>query len=255
MPDNRTGGELVSLYAFKDGLTILSEQNLNQMLSLQPFQLVYEGVQRAAKTGGGVVENSMADYSYCARFTLTGSTEISRVELEVDRDGLGADLIVQIRSGMNPASGVDGTLLKQVVVPKEFIPDPKAYWSVPIGLSGLTSGGTYWLVVQRAGDATNKVDWMGETSQDANYPCYYRAGSTGAWTVRNALHFRVLSGESGELIHSIYAGVGYTTVIYAGEIISKVYRYLPPADGPAGGIRDIITYTWSGEYLTKGVIG
>jgi hypothetical protein len=238
--------------AFKDGVTVLNEDNLNSLLALQPFQLIYEGTQRDAKTGSGVAENSIANYSYCARFTLTGSTEISRVELEVDRDGEGADLIVQIRQGMNPAAGVAGTLLKQVVVPKEFIPTSKVYWSVPIGLSGLTSGGQYWLAVQRNGDNTNKLDWVGEAAQDANYPAYYRAGDSGAWTENNALHFRVLSGESGELKHSIYAGTGYTTVEYSGEIVSKVYRYLPPADGPDGGIRDVITYTWTGEYLTGG---
>jgi len=146
---------------------------------------------------------------------------------------------------------VDGTLLKQVVVPKEFLPDPKAYWSVPIGLAGLTSGGIYWLVVLRAGDATNRLDWMGESSQDANCPAYYRTTDSGAWTVTNALHFRVFSGESGELKHSLY-GAGHTTIEYSGEVMSKVYRYLPPADGPAGGIRDAITYTWSGEYLKGG---
>ena len=240
------------MHAFKDGVTVLNEDNLNQMLSLQPFQLVYEGTQRDAKTGSGVAENSIADYSYCARFTLAGSTGMGRVELELDRDGDGADLMLQIREGMNPAAGVAGTLLKEVVVPKEFIPDPKAYWSIPIGLTGLTSGGQYWLVVVRAGDATNKLDWVGEAAQDANYPAYYRAAATGVWTLRNALHFRVFSGESGELVHSIYAGTGYTTVIYSGEIVSKVYRYLPPADGPDGGIRNAITYTWVGEYLIRG---
>ncbi|WP_276662334.1 hypothetical protein, partial [Syntrophomonas wolfei] len=76
-------------------------------------------------------------------------------------------------------------------MPKEFLPDPKAYWSVPIGLSGLTSGGTYWLVVLRSGDATNRLDWMGESSQDGNYPAYRRAGDTGAWSAAYALHFRV----------------------------------------------------------------
>jgi hypothetical protein len=248
----------MSLYAFKDGLTILNEQNLNQMLALQPFQLIYEGVQRAGKTGGGVVENSIADYSYCARFTLTGSTEIGRIELEIDRDGLGADLIVQIRSGMNPAGGVDGTLLKQVVVPKEFIPETKTYWSVPIGLSGLTAGGQYWLVVLRNGDATNKVDWMGETMQDANYPTYQRAGTSGAWTVRNALHFRIFSGVEGEIYHSIYAETGYATLLYSVidglSQLSKLYRYLPPSDGAAGGIRDVVTLTWENGLITRGAI-
>lgn len=244
----------MTIHAFKDGLTILNQDNLNSLLALQPFQLIYEGTQRDAKTGSGVVENSIADYSYCARFTLTGSTEIGRVELHLDKDGTGADLIVQIRQGMNPGGGVDGTLLKQVVVPKEFIAETAAYWSVPIGLSGLTSGGQYWLVVLRAGDSVNKLDWIGETSQDVSYPAYQRAGDSGVWTARNALHFKVFSGASGDLKHSIYAGTGYTTVEYSGEIISKVYRYLPPADGPTGGIRDVITYTWTGEYLTGGTL-
>jgi len=242
----------MTLYAFKDGLTILNQDNLNSLLALQPFRLIYEGTQRAGKTGSGVNEASIAEYSYCTRFALSGSTEISRVELEVDRDGEGADLIVQIRQGMNPAAGNDGTLLKEVVVPKEFIPETKTYWSVPIGLSGLTSGGQYWLVVVRNGDATNKLDWIGETTQDASYPAYQRAGDSGAWTVRNALHFKVMSGESGELVHSIYAGTGYTTVEYSGEVISRVYRYLPPADGPEGGIRDVLTLNWSGEYIKGG---
>lgn len=243
----------MSLYAFKNGVTILNEDNMNSLLSLQPFQLIYEGVQRAAKTGSGVVENSIADYSYCTGFTLTGSTEIGRVELEIDRDGLGADLIVQIREGMNPASGVDGTLLKQVVVPKEFIPDPKAYWSVPIGLSGLTSGGQYWLVVIRNGDAVNKVDWMGETAQDGNYPAYCRAGDTGAWTVRNALHFRVLSGPDGDIMHGIHGGNGITFLAYDEQKrIVKVCRYLPPFDGLEGGIRDVVIFSWNGNVMLKG---
>jgi hypothetical protein len=244
----------LALNAFKDGLTILNQDNLNSLLALQDFVLLYTGTQRDAKTGSGVVENNLANYSFCTRFTLTGSTEIGRVELEVDRDGDGADLVLEIRSGMNPAAGNDGTLLKQVVVPKEFIPTTKTYWSIPVGLTGLTSGGQYWLVVKRGGDATHHLDWVGETAQDTSYPAYYRAGDSGAWTANNALHFRVYSGASGDLRHSIYAGTGYTTVEYSGEIVSKVYRYLPPADGPTGGIRDVITYTWTGEYLTGGTL-
>lgn len=242
------------LHAFKDGLSILNQENLNSLLALQPFQLIYDGTQRDAKTGGGVVENNMADYSYCTRFTLTGSTEIGRVELEIDRDGSGSDLIVQIRSGMDPANGVDGTLLKQVVVPKEFVPDPKAYWSVPIGLPGLTSGGTYWLVVLRAGDATNHLDWMGESSQDANYPAYYRAADNGPWTVTNALHFRVYSGTSGKAVHEVYGTNGYVTMAYSGDVPVKQYFYIPPADGSAGGIRNILTLSYVGGVLIGGAM-
>ncbi len=244
----------MTIYAFKDGLTILNQDNLNTLLSLQPFQLIYEGTQRAGKIGGGVVENSIAEYSYCTRFTLSGSTEISRVELELDRDGAGADLIVQIRQGMDPASGVDGTLLKQVVVPKEFIPETKTYWSVPIGLSGLSSGGQYWLVVLRNGDATNKVDWMGETMQDASYPAYQRAGNSGVWAVRNALHFKLFSGEQGRLVHTIYSGTVFTTIVYDSlGRVSKEYRYCPSPDGDVG-IRDVLAFIYdSATSKLKGV--
>lgn len=215
--------------------------------------MIYTGSEIDSKTGAGVTENSLADYTYAARFTLTGVTEISRVELRLDRDGTGADVTVQIRSGLNPDGSNDGTVLKQVVVPKEFIPDPVGWWSVPIALTGLTAGNQYWLVVLKAGDATNKVDWVGEASADGGYPVYRRAGSSGAWTTgRPALHFRVYSGETGELKHGIYGQNGYTTVEYSGELVSKVYRYLPPSDGPAGGIRDVLTMTWSGEYLKRG---
>lgn len=242
----------MTLYAFKDGQTILNQDNLNSLLALQPFQLIYEGIQRDAKTGSGVTENNIANYSYCARFQLWESTTIGRVEIHLDKDGAGADLVVQIRSGMAPSSGADGAILKEVVVPKEFIPTTAAYCSIPIGLSGLSLDGVYFLTVTRAGDSTNNISWVGEAAQDGSYPAYRRAGDSGAWEATNALHFRVLSGEAGELIHSIYAGTGYTTVEYSGEIISKVYRYLPPADSTDGGIRDVIAYSWSGEYLVGG---
>lgn len=240
------------LNAFKDGVSVLNQDNLNSLLSLQDFVLIYDGSQIDAKTDSGVTENSVANYSYCARFTLTGVTEISRVELELDRDGVGADLVVQIRSGMDPAAGADGTLLKEVVVPKEFIPDPAAYWSIPINLTGLTAGNKYWIVVVKSGDATNKLDWVGEAAQDASYPVYYRAGTTGAWTANNALHFKVFSGTGGKAVHEIYGTNGYVTIIYSVGMPQKQCFYIPPSDGSAGGIRNILTLTYAGGILTGG---
>lgn len=242
------------LNAFKDGLTILNQDNLNSLLALQPFQLIYEGGQRAGQTGSGVVENNIAEHSYCTRFVLTGSTEIGRVELEIDRDGSGADLVIQIRTGMDPANGVDGTILKQVVVPKEFIPDPKAYWSVPIGLAGLTSGGAYWLVVLRAGDADNHLDWMGEASQDGSYPAFRRAGDTGTWIATYAPHFKIFSGTNSKVVHEVYGTNGYVTITYSGDVPTKQYFYIPPGDGSAGGIRNILTLSYIDGVLTGGVL-
>ncbi|NTW04527.1 MAG: hypothetical protein HGA27_00230 [Peptococcaceae bacterium] len=225
---------------------------------MQDFYLIYDGTAVDSKIGAGVSENSIADYSYAARFTLTGVTELSRIELELDSDGVGADITVQIRSGLT--SSDDGTLLKEVVVPKEFIPTTATYWSIPINLTGLVSGNQYWIVVKNAGDAINKLDWIGEASVDASYPVYRRAGNTGNWTTgQNALHLKIYSGEVGELKHGIYGTYGYTTVEYSSETVSKVYRFLPAKDiygvvDWASGIRNIQTYTWNGEYLKAGVV-
>lgn len=239
--------------AFKAGVSVLDEATLNALLALQPFALVYDGTQFRAKTGIGVYENSTADYNYAIRVTLTGTTEFGRLELNLDRDGAGVDLVVEVRdSDFNPDGSNDGTLLRTVIVPKEWIPDPAAWWSIPIALRGLTSGQDVWVVIPRRGDAVNHVDLVGEASQDANHPVYRRAGGSGAWTAHNAIHFRAYAGTAGEIKHAVYAGQAYTMLEYAGEVVNKIYRFVPPPEGTDGGIRDILTLTFDGEFLIGG---
>lgn len=236
----------MAINAVKNGVTPFSAETMNPLLSLQPFSIIYEGAQRGAKTGSGVLENNLADYNFCCRFTLAGSTAIDRVELHLDRDGAGNDVIVQIRTGMVPGSGADGILLKEVRIPAEFIPASAAYVSVPVNLSGLTSGAQYWIVVKKGGDATNHIDWVGETTSDSSYPAYRRSGDSGAWSSVYALHFRVYSGASGLPRHVIEGGNALTTIEYSSGMPSKIYQYIPPSDGPAGGVRDVLTLSYSG---------
>lgn len=235
--------------------TVLDANTMNALLSLQGFILIYDGAEADSKIGAGVTENNVFDNNYAIRFTATGVTEVTRAELNIAADGLGQDLTIEVRgNNFNPDGSNEGTLLKTVVVPKEFLPATAAYWSIPLALTGLTAGQNYWLIVKKVGDITDHFHLIGEATQDAAKPAYRRSGTSGAWTLNNAIYFRVYSGESGELKHGIYGTNGYTTVEYSGELISKVYRYLPPPDGPDGGIRDVQTYTYSGEYLKSGVV-
>ena len=237
------------MQAFYTGQVVAAD-DFNELISFRDFAEIYEGTEQDALTEAGVAENSMADYAYAARFSIVG-TEISRIELEIDLDGAGQDVTLQIRQDLTSTS--DGTLIKEVTIPKEFIPNPKAYWSVPVDLTGLTPG-DYWLVTKKVGDATNKVDWIGEASADAGYPVYRRPDNSGNWTTgQNALHFRIFAGELGELLHRTYSPSGYSVVVYTGEDLTSVCRYLPPDTGPSGGIRQVINYTWVGEYLKRGV--
>ena len=243
------------LYAHKNGVTLYAENFFNSLLSLQDFALLYEGTLVDSKTGAGVTENNVFDYNFAIRFTATGVTSMARAELEIAADGAGQDMTVEIRStDFNPDGSNEGTLLKTIVVPKEFLPASAAYWYVPLNLTGLTAGNNYWLIVKKVGDATDHFHLIGESAQDAAHPCYYRAGASGAWTANNAIHFKVYSGNSGDIRHCIFGTNGYATYAYNGELMEKIYRYLPPSDGAAGGIRNILTMTWSGEYLTTGTV-
>jgi len=242
----------MAITAFKNGVDVINEEKMNVMLNLQPFVIIYEGTLRDSKLGSGVLENNLSLYHYCARFTLNGSTEIARIELHLDNDGVGNDLVVQIRSGMNPASGIDGTTLKEVRIPKEFLSLTAAYLSIPIDLLGLTSGGQYWIVVTKGGDAANKIDWVGETSPDASYPTYKRAGDNGVWTSDNILHFKVFSGDTGLPLHIIEGINALTSLEYSDGLVSKITQYIPPVDTPLGGIRDILVISNVGGLPKRG---
>ncbi|MCW2278745.1 hypothetical protein [Heliophilum fasciatum] len=238
--------------AFKNGTTVIDEATMNSLISIQPFALVYDGTQVDGKTGAGVYQFDNSSYDTAIYFTSLGVTEVARVELELVKGGSGADLVIEIRAGLVTDDSSEGILLKKMVLPAEFVTTSKAYVSIPFDLTGLTSGARYWLVVRKAGDATNYIRLHGEAAQDANYPTYQRNGA-GAWGQVNSAHYKIFSGESGLFRHGIY-GSGFTAVEYSGEVISKMYRYLPPAGTSQGGIRDVLTFTWNGSYLKRGAL-
>ena len=114
------------LYAFKDGVTPLSEATMNPQLSLQDFMVWYDGQWAGGMEGSGVVENSIANYTYITRFYNIASG-LARIELELDRDGQGSDITVELRAtNFNPNGSNDGTLLYSILIPAHFIPETRA---------------------------------------------------------------------------------------------------------------------------------
>lgn len=242
-----------TINAFKNGVTAVDADNFNPLLNLLPFKIFYQGSMRDSKTGTGVMENNLSANSYCCKFTLNGVTEIERIAVRLDRDGNGADLTVEIRDNtFNPVTGVEGNILKSVLLPAEFVLLSAEYISIPIGLTGLVSGGSYWIVIKKAGDASNKIDWVGQTSQDGSYPAYRRSGDAGIWTATNALYFYVYSGKTGLPYHVIEGGNSLTTITYSDGLPQRIFQYIPPADGPAGGIRDAMMLGYVSGVLERG---
>jgi hypothetical protein len=245
----------MTINAFKSGVTPLDQANMNSLLSLQDFKMLYEGTAVDSKTGSGTAENNVADYYFAIRVTSTGVTSLSRVELEIAADGAGQDLTIAVLDTDFATDGSnEGTVLKTIVVPKEFLPASAAYWYIPINLSGLSAGSNYWLKITKVGDATDHFHLIGESSADGSHPVYYRAGTTGAWSSNNAVHFKAYSGISGDVIHEVYGTNGYATYTYSGEDLDKVYFYIPPSDGAAGGVRDTLDITITSEYLDEGTV-
>jgi len=241
------------VYAFKNGVTQLNEDSLNSLIGIEDWVDIYEGAEVDSKAGAGVTENNLSEYNFAIRITAAGVTEISRVELEVASDGAGKDLRVELRdSNFNPDGSNAGTLLKSIMIPKEFLPANAAYWSIPLDATGLTQNNDYWVIVLKSGDGTDHNHLIGEASQDASHPCYRRSGTSGAWTANNAIHFVVYSGESGKLLHTLFDEASITTT-YSGEMPDKTYLHVPSTDG-VSGIRQIEQINMSGEYPKRGVV-
>ena len=231
------------LYAFKDGVTPLSEATMNPHLSLQDFTVWAEGQLADGMEGGGVTEYRIADYTYITRFYNIASG-LARIELELDRDGEGSDITVELRGyNFNPNGSNDGTLLYSILIPAHFIPSTRGYVSIP--LPELSPLEYYWIRVNRTGSSTNKIDWVGEPSQDAGHPCYRRSTSSGAWTATNALHFRLFNSTFAGQVRNLRYGTNRLDLIdYVDGLPARIYTYLPPSDGSAGGIRKTLTITW-----------
>lgn len=244
----------MALNAAKAGGAITAA-GYNELMAQQTFKLIYEGAAIDSKTGAGVTENNVFDNYYAIRFTAAGVTIMMRATLEIAADGTGQDLTIQVLdTDFNPDGSAEGTVLKTIVIPKEHLPASAGTVYIPLNVTGLVAGTNYWLKIAKVGDVTNHFHLIGEAAADGAHPCYYRADISGAWSVNNALHFAVYTGNTGDLIHGLYGSNLQETYIYSGEDLDKIYRYLPPADGAAGGIRDIITITFDGEYLTDGTV-
>ena len=233
----------------------ITAAGINELQAQQSFKLIYEGTAIDSKTGAGTTENNVFTNYYAIRFTATGVTTMMRATLEIAADGSGQDLTVYVLdTDFNPDGSAEGTILKTITIPKEFLPASAGTVYIPLNLTGLSAGSNYWLKIGKVGDVTNHFHLIGEASQDGSHPCYYRAGTSGAWSLNNAIHFAVYSGNTGDLIHGIFGTNLQETYIYDTGELDKVYRYLPPSGSAAGGIRDIIDLTFDGDYLTDGAV-
>lgn len=240
------------LCAAVSGETIIDEALLRGFIAYRSAALLYTAQLIDSKTGSGVAEYDCSSYDFCGRFQMTGAnSQIGYFEFEIAGDGAQADLALEIRSDMAPASGDDGILLKSITIPAEWLPATAAYIMIPVALNGLSPNAYYWWRIRKAGDATNHFHAIGESSQDGLYPVYYRAASSGAWTAGNAVHFRAYNRTPvSDLLQAVVIGQAVARLEYIGQQMTGFKQYIPPVDTTAGGIRDVAALTYTNGLLT-----
>ena len=244
------------LKAFVGGVSVLDADTMNSLVDLESYRTIYTGASVDSKTGAGATENSVADYNYAVRITATGTTELGYITMTVDGDGTKQDLDIELRDATWSNTGSsDGVLICTRKIPKEFIATTAGSELIPLGISGLTSGANYWLIIKKSGDATNKLDLVGEASQDAAHPVYRRSATTGAWTLNNAIHFNAYNftpATDADAL-AVYYGGGITTwMTYDVNGLITLIQYYVPAIDTSAGIRQTFTPVTSGEYTLGG---
>lgn len=247
------------MYAIKNGVSFITQDTMNEFLQLQNFTLLYEGSWFDSYTTGGTYAHDLSTAYFAVKLPNLSSAAITRVEILVEKDsgGAGSDMTVSLMgTDFDPGGSDEGTVLCTWTIPKEFISTSATYVSIPINTAGLTTGAGvhYWLKVAKAGDATNHLHLKAYAGMDATHKSYSRAGTSGAWTEVNSINFHAIAGISGAVYHVIYATNGLVTISYSSGKISRIYFYLPPSDGAAGGIRDYIDITWSGANISYGKV-
>ena len=237
----------MAINAFKDGVTPLNESTMNPLLTLQPFKIIYEGSWIDGKGASGVTENSLAAYYYAAKFTANGTNNISRVRLNLDKDGSGEDLTLKLCPDTS-GSPNRAAPLKTVIIPKEFFTSSAGWPSIPLDVD-VTAGANYWIVVEKAGDSTNKLDWLGEATSDGSAK---KSSDGTTWSACNTLKFSVYARASGLPVHIIDGGTALTSIEYSSGLPNKIAQYIPPSDGAAGGIRDVVYLNYENGLITEG---
>jgi hypothetical protein len=250
----------MSINAYSPG-EVISAVSMNQLIRLQPFQLIYEGLpmRSSLPTVGAYLRTD--SHATVLPFTLVGD-RLDRVNLDIYKTGTISppDLRVQIRRGMTTsAPGTDGSLVAERLIPWEWIPSTRnpAWWlSVPFGIrEGLTDGEQLFLCIDRAGSSNTYFNLAAATTQNASFQTFRRSamlGSSGVTpiTADNQVRYQIMAGDGGDLRNSIFSNA-LTQLDYGTDGVSRVLRYLPPSATAEGGIRDILTL----KYVNGMIIG
>jgi hypothetical protein len=173
---------------------------------------------------------------------VLSSTSITSVQLYGFRSGAGTDVTISIQG--NSSGNPDGTAVATTILPSEFQSGTR-YISLPLAASGLSSGGTYHIVLAKAGSASDFFN----VQTEGNATPYLRTSTDGTvWTAGTTQFlFSVNSGAAGTLLAFSEDSTAttmprYTELVYTSGTVTELYEY-------TGTFRNTKTLTYSGGTL------
>ena len=127
------------LFAAESGRTVIDENLANAAMIMQEFSHIYEGTALEAKPSG---HSWVTVPVMTMRCGLKPMPPRYHSDLEIIRHGQGLISWSNYEALIGRLTA--GSLLRFMVLPKEFIPTSKGYFSIPIDISDLVSGAYYW---------------------------------------------------------------------------------------------------------------
>lgn len=216
-------------------------QQYNNLLGLHTADLHYTGSSSVSNTGTAAGSVTTLTTYLTQPFVLS-ATSITSVQLYGFASGVGADVTISIQG--NNADNPDGTAVATTILPSEFQSGTRNI-SLPLAASGLSSGGTYHLVLNVAGSATDYFN----VQTEGNATPFLRTSTNGTvWTAGTTQFlFSVNSGAAGTLLAFSEDSTAttmsrYAELIYTSGTVTGLYEY-------TGTFRNTKTLTYSGGTL------
>ena len=210
--------------------------------------MIYQGTSLVSNTGaatGG--QHSYSQYIGQSFVLPAGQTTLTRAELNLQLVSAGTDITFGLQA--DSTGKPSGTNLFTATVPLEFLSATARWVSVPLYLTGLTAGATYWIVAQPAGTSTNYVQWNTNATASGVLAV---SGDGVTWTTVTGTYslFNVFNAAGGNVRNLIEDVTGsppapsrYTELTYSNGLVSTVYEYV-------GNFRNVRTLNYAGGVLT-----
>ena len=226
--------------------------DITQFLGTHGCALLYQGTSQVSylvANASAIGTNTGAAPQWISQPFVTAAAQItiSRIELNLWKQGAGADFTLEIRT--DNAGVPSNVTLFSIVVPAEFI--ISGVVSIPVNLTGLSALTKYHIVFDGTSDTANYVlPAYSTTSVNAGNKS---ATGTGTWsTISFTLYFNVFSGVNGVLRNTYEdAGARWTTIDYTNSVAAGNTTPVHIGEYTVGSLRSWRTCTFTNGQLTS----